>query len=162
MPGFDMTITGEKEAARRIMAMGERGMNMQPIFEVLSDDWDDIVTEHFESQGRRGGRPWKGLSDSRKAYKARHSLDPRIMYATHTLINSLTKRSAKGSIRKITSDSMLRGTRIHYGEYHHYGIEQPERRLFVFTNRDRSAWAEVVQDYIISGAVRSPARWGGF
>jgi phage gpG-like protein len=162
-PGIDITVTGDEEGARRLMAIGERNQDMAPIFGVLSDDWDHIVAEQFETQGTRGGRRWHSLSDSWKAYKARHDLDPRIMFATHHLIKSLTVRNAPDSVRRITHDQLLRGTSVEYAEVHHTGGgRMPQRRLYVFTNRDRAAWEIVIQDYIISGAVRPPARWGGF
>jgi len=48
VPWVDITVTGERENARRLMRVGERGMDMRPIFSVLSDDWDNIVDEQFE------------------------------------------------------------------------------------------------------------------
>ena len=160
MPGIDITVTGERENARRIFAVGERGMDMRPIFEVLSEDWEGIVDAHFESEGQRGGRRWNRLSQSRIDQKAREDLDPRILHATLALRKSLTVRGAKGSIRRITPHTMLRGTSIFYGEYHHDGTARlPMRPLYVFKHSDRAAWADVMSDFVISGRVRSPTRW---
>jgi phage gpG-like protein len=160
VPGIDITVTGDKENARRIMRCGERGMNMRPIFEVLSDDWEDIMDEHFESEGARSGRRWVALSESRIKQKATQDLDPRILHATLALRNSLTRRNASGSVRRITNSSLLRGTSIEYAEHHHYGtVRVPQRRVFVFTNRDRSAWQDVLEEYVINGRVRAPMRW---
>ena len=43
MPGVDVTVEGHEEAGRRIFAVGQRGMDMRPIFTVLSEDFSDIV-----------------------------------------------------------------------------------------------------------------------
>lgn len=162
MPGIDITVTGERENARRIMRAGERGMDMRPIFHVLSDDWEDIMDEHFETEGARSGRRWRSLSDSRIAQKAAQDLDPRILHATLDLRKSLTSHPVWGSIKQVRPHSLLRGTSIYYAEYHHEGTRRvPQRRVFVFTNRDRAAWHDVMTDFVINGRVRRPGRWGG-
>lgn len=162
MPWVDITVTGERENARRLMRVGERGMDMRPIFSVLSDDWDTIVDEQFETEGRRGQtRGWKVLSESRVLQKEAQELDPRIMHATLALRRSLTKRGARGSIRRVRAHELYRGTSIFYAQYHHEGTARlPVRKIYVFTNRDRSAWDDVMTDFIISGRVRAPMRWG--
>jgi hypothetical protein len=165
MPGIDITVTGTERNARRIMAVGERALDYRPIFSVLSDDWDELVDEQFETEGRRslpGG--WRRLSESRIKQKAAQDLDPRIMHATLALRNSLTKKGARGSIRRIRPHLLLRGTSIFYAPYHHNpssGSRLPRRPIYIFTNRDRAAWHDVMQDFIISGRVRSPSRWLG-
>lgn len=162
MARISITVTGEEKVARRIMRVGDRGYDMRPVLELISDDWDRIADDQFETEGRRGGRRWHGLSDARIKQKAAKNLDPRILHATLVLRRSMTKRGAKGSIRRIGPHDLLRGTSIFYAQYHHEGTARlPIRPIYVFKHSDRAAWHDVMTDFVISGHLRPPTRWGG-
>lgn len=147
-------VRGDREAARTILNSGLRAADARVQLEMIANDYARMVEEHFDSEGRSSGQPWKPLSMSRVAQKARKGLDPRIMHATLDLRKSLTKRGAKGSIRTVRSTELIMGTRIPYAGYHDKpgsGSRLPRRKLVVVKRMRRRAWARSLERYIATG-----------
>jgi len=86
-----ITIYGEKHAARVLEGIGDRAMNARPAMEEIYLTMLDIEEETFEKEGARGGFPrWVPNAFATIEWKARHKYHPAILRATDKLRTAMT------------------------------------------------------------------------
>jgi len=156
--GYAVQIQGSEEARFMLMRFADRGENMQPALEAIQRDFFDMEQHQFTSQGafRSGG--WAELADSTVAYKERNDLDPRILYATHRLVQSLTGESGE-NYAQFTREGVALGSTVPYAGFHQTGTTRmPRRPLLELTDADVQRWAKIVQTWLVTGR-RGSSSW---
>lgn len=145
---------GDQQLDREMLRFKGRSDNMRPVLSALADDFLAIQDQQFGSQGRFASGGWRRLSASRVEQKRQQGLDPRILHATLALRKSLTKKGARGAVRKVTADEMRVGTSIDYAIHHQYGTQRmPRRRPVEFREQDRRRWVKALQRFLIDGTI---------
>lgn len=143
------TVLGEDQVARELLIKGERGGNLQPVFNVIADDWMMIEQEQFASQGARGSGGWPELKPSTVKSKGHDA----ILIDSGDLYREMTDRSNI----MITDDFMHfapADEQEEIGRYHQTGTSRmPQRKVVDFTDLDRRAMVRKVQSWIVSGVL---------
>lgn len=144
--GVEIVSPNSARVSRRLrrMALGVR--QQKAAFTDIADEMERIIDATFKSQGRRGGGSWRHVTHEWADRKRRERLDPRIMYATHRLINSLTKKNNKEHIRRVTQSSATVGSRVPYASA--AGRTRPYMR---FTKHDANNLAAILNRHIMAG-----------
>jgi phage gpG-like protein len=139
---------GLREAEMRFHNLARHGTDTIPVMVEISRIMMHAIAQNFESQGRRGGGSWRRLSEQWARYKEDHALDPRIGYATHELVESLTVERAPHQILEISPDMVRLSSDLPY-----VGTQQAHRPFARFTASDRRLMGEMVKDYFIEAWV---------
>lgn len=156
---MSIEVLGDKIIERNFVRHAARAMNAMPVFEVLAERFLEIEKLQFESQGVSGSGGWTPLSATYLAEKVSQGYDPRILFRTHALFESLTHHDAEGSIRRITPEFMEVGTDLEseggyvYALAHQQGHGVPVRKPVDLTEMERRRWMKTVQRYIVLGEV---------
>lgn len=154
---LSIEVLGEKIIERNLVRHAERAVNPIPVFEILAERFLLIEKMQFESQGVSGSGGWTPLSATYLQEKIKRGYDPRILFRTHALFNSLTHHDAPGSIRRITPEFMEVGTEVKssdgyvYAQAHQKGAGVPVRKPVDFTELERRRWVKTLQRYIVTG-----------
>lgn len=150
-----LDVYGDVQFDREILRVMDRGMDMSPAFEGLADDFLDIESAQFDSQGMRSGG-WAPLKPTTIEAKRRKGQDPRILHASLRMRNSLTNRFDPDHVREISADSMFVGTRVRsqkgfpYAAAHQNPKQgQTQRRPVEFTSTDRVRWVKNLQEFLV-------------
>lgn len=109
---------GETIVKRQLLRFSDQLMAPAAALETAATMLRHAVEEQFESQGRYASGGWPALADSTVAHKAKYDLDPRILFATHTLFTSLTRKFDPQHIEHLSGDSLIFGSTVSYGIYH--------------------------------------------
>lgn len=150
----DFNWQGIKRIQGELLRTGARADNAEPAFEAIGDLIMDIEEEQFNTQGARTGRRWAAIKPETIARKLRKGQDPRILHATLRLRESLTNASHPDQIFQVFNNTLLFGSRVHYGEIHQnrgLGRGRKRRRPIDFTLKDRRDVVRVMQRWIIRG-----------
>lgn len=156
---MSISVLGDKIIERDFVRHAGRAMNAMPVFEVLAERFLVIEKLQFESQGVTGSGGWAPLTAAYLAEKVSKGYDPRILFRTHALFDSLTHHDAEGSIRRITPEFMEVGTDVKseggyvYPLAHQQGHGVPVRKPVDFTELERRRWMKTVQRYIVLGEI---------
>ena len=113
-----------------------------------------IETYQFSSGGGLTGG-WPPLSAARQEAKARAGLDPRILRATHELMNSLVDRGDSQHIEEIGPRHLRWGSKVQHGIYH-----QPDRQgrvVFRLPEQDRRSAVREIQRSLFGGVTARAA-----
>lgn len=154
---FELDVFGDVQFSREILRMGQRGHNMVPAFGPIADDFLKIERRQFDTQGGYASGGWKPLAASTLAEKRRNGFDLRILHRTLAMRNSLTKRGAAGSIRRMSADELVMGTNVRsakgfpYPAAHQHGAGVPRRRPIELTEPDKKRWVKWLQQWLITG-----------
>ena len=111
----------------------------------------EIIEEQFDSQGGRSGG-WAPLAASTVREKAHLGQDPRILFATHRLVESLTRKFDTDHIEELSRNTLRFGSSVTYGIYHQTGTRKmPKRPPVVLKETDRRELVKIVQRSILAG-----------
>lgn len=153
---------GDKIVSRNIMRIGQRSVNMVPVFMPMSKFFYALEKQLFATAGASGEMPWQDTKDETKQRKARsadateRSNADKILRAKDVLMKSLTRPNAKFSRRRFRPHEMFLGTTDPKAVHHYYGAPAahlPMRRPIVFRNIDKVAWVKMAQEFLITGKV---------
>lgn len=151
---INIDLQGDRATIRHLNEVGQRSVNLYPAMEYIADDFQRVMARNFRSDGGYSGPMWAPLTDSWLEEKIRRGKNNGILQFDQFLVRSLTQRNARGAIRRVTHDSVERGTRIFYAIFHAEGTERMPRRNFLrIPIWDRQRWAKVVEHYILHGWV---------
>jgi phage gpG-like protein len=145
-----ITAQGLDYMEKDIMASSGRARFLKPALEKVADDMMRVTRLQFLSQGRRGGGSWAELSEGWALAKAKRGLDPRILFAKHPLVDSLTDRGDPNQILEITNKGIRYGSSVPYADVHQYGSARVPARPFIqFVAGDYDRWSEIITGYIV-------------
>jgi phage gpG-like protein len=150
---LDLDVFGDEQISRELLRFSAHAGNAQPAFHKIAQDMREQIKEQFGTEGDRGSGGWAPLKEATIAAKASAGLDPHILQATHSLMESLTG-SAGDHIEEITDDSLLFGSSDPKGRFHQKGTSRmPARKPVDFTELDRRGFVRTLQKYIVHGTV---------
>lgn len=145
---LDIQISGVQSVRRQLLRGAERAGNMRPALWLVREDMFRVIRATFTGQGRRGGGSWRALDPATVARKVRKGQDPRILMATHHLVDSFTLRGSRFMRSSVTKDVILLDSTLPYKDVHQYGDPGrniPARPFIDFTPRDRSRWVKMCE-----------------
>lgn len=145
-------LQGDQLLRRKLLRGAEAAENMKPALWEVREDLFRIIRTNFESQGRRGGGSWKQLDPKTAAAKERRGQDPRILFGTHKLFNSLTRRGDRNMRSAVTKDRFYLRSTLPYVETHEYGDEErgiPARPFLHVLPSDRVRWVKTCERYLM-------------
>lgn len=150
---IDFDIYGEEQLSRELLRFSAHAGNAQPAFHKIAGDMREQIAEQFSTEGDRGSGGWAPLKETTIAAKAAAGLDPHILQATHSLMESLTGTGGD-HVEEVTDDSLLFGSSIAYGKFHQKGTSKMDARKPVdFTELDRRGFVRTLQRYIVDGVL---------
>jgi phage gpG-like protein len=150
---FTIEVLGETQIDRTFLRLSENASNLQPLFEKLVKELQDVEKLQFESEGAYGSGGWTPLAISTIESKQRREVDNGVLRATDLLYNSLTGGGA-GSVADVSSDYLRYGTTVYYAGIHQAGSPSthlPQRRVVQLPEGERRNIARAVQEYIVTG-----------
>lgn len=154
MPSYlSIEILGVKQVQRQLFRGAERAGNMRPALWKVREDMFRVIRMTFQSQGRRGGGSWKQLDPETVARKIREGRDPKILYATHHLVDSLTVRGNRYMRSKVTRHDITLDTTLPYADTQQHGDESRgivARPFIHFTLRDRVRWVKMCEESLMA------------
>jgi phage gpG-like protein len=151
---LDLDVFGDEQISRELLRFSARAGNAQPAFHKIAEDMREQIGQQFATEGERGSGGWEPLKEATIAAKASAGLDPHILQATHSLMESLTGTGGD-HIEEVTDDSLLFGSSNAYGKFHQKGTSRmPARKPVDFTELDRRGFIRTLQAYIVEGVVR--------
>lgn len=159
---IDISIFGDTQFSRDLGIMGERGLNMDPVFASIFDRIREINAEQILSRGARGGTPWLPLKPATILQKAReHAPHPDWPeYRTSALYQALSHKDDQNNEEILNGDwavFRVTGDPGEYGPIQSRGSEAagiPARPLFRLTEQDRREFVDEMRVFIIKGEVR--------
>lgn len=157
-----MTAYGEELVAQELFAVGDRGVDMTPLWPAVIARLEEIEREQFASEGARAGNRWEPNAQATqwRKFQAGESLE--LMKATEALYDALTTSSGPGAVRLPTPYSLEFGAsdlvqfRVHQGND---GAQTyPVRTPIDLTSHDVLDFAMVMAEYVVGtrNAVGAP------
>ena len=142
---FQVEIDGEEALRVAFSRFGEGVKDFTPAWNLIADDFNEMETNLFNSQGASGGKAWAPLAPS----TLRRKKGPSILNETGALRRSLT-RPGGHNIRKISKTEARLGTRDPKAMYHYYGTRRmPRREPILITEVDRKRWIKLMQRHLV-------------
>lgn len=144
------TVLGVAGFRREILAVGERGQDMSPVFKKLAYKWLNWNLRQFETEGGASGRPWADLKPS--TVKRRKSAHP-ILHVTGGLEDAMTDRS-NVHIRDRSMHFFIKEPREQKLAGIHYGGNEPrmpKRRPIDFSKIHHREMTEDINAWLKAG-----------
>ena len=158
MPGHvevTVEVFGAPVIRRRLLRAGAAATDASAAFRRIAGLLDHAAEQQFATSGAYGGAAWAPLAPSPLAAKARAGLDPRILRATHELMNSLVDRGDSQHIEEIGPRHLRWGSKVQHGIYH-----QPDRQgrvVFRLPEQDRRSAVREIQRSLFGGVTARAA-----
>lgn len=140
---IELYVKGDEQAADALDRLGTQATDARTAF---SQIMDTLITGERALWVRRSG--WPKLAVSTRQRKDR---DPRPMYETGALEQSLTMRRAPNAVRTIRDDEMRFGTNIPYARYHQNPKGGPKRQVVKVTPATRRNIRSLILEHIMEG-----------
>lgn len=139
-----------------LVASAGRAKFLTPALELVADDMMESTATEFESQGRRFGGSWADISEEWRERKVEKGHDPRILYMTHRLIDSLTDRDHPEMLLSVTNRGIRYGSKVPYADAHQHGTGRlPARPFISFAGGDFDRWAGIIASYVVDPMKRA-------
>jgi hypothetical protein len=120
---LDIEARGVRQAERLLEGVGFRGTDARDAWPEVERILSKEVRRHFET---RGGGSWEGTSDATEKRDRYGNRDPRLMFGSGHLFESLTKRGpGDGAVRDRDRTRLVYGTSVFYARW------QDERRQLI-------------------------------
>lgn len=149
-------VLGAEQMRRKLLRGAAAAGDMAPALEVVADDMMRTIKETFKSQGRRYGGSWTFLQPETIKRKLAKGQDPKILMASHKLMDSLTIRDAPFQILHVGKDEVWLGTDLDYAATHQHGDHDrgiPARPFINFYPPDRQRWVRIVENHLRTAIV---------
>lgn len=98
-------VEGEKAVEHRLLALGQRAIETQPLLEAFLREWEAIIGATFEAEGYGSWEPLAPATVARKGSSV-------ILRESDALMDSLTSDGAEGAIREVFGDELVFGTNL--------------------------------------------------
>lgn len=137
--------------------------DQSPALAEIADDFREMITEQFASEGRAGGEPWAPLAPS----TLRRGRPPgsSILVSSGTLLRSLRDAGAVGHLEESDGQTLTIGSSLPYALFHQTGTGlgfgqsrlpsllqrgrgMPMRPIIVLTPARREHWLELMQKQV--------------
>lgn len=149
---IEINVSGGREFARELLRFNVAALNMAPAFEEIIEELRDWARAQYRTHGFRSNDPWRPLKPATLLAKARRSLDPGILMATHRLYDSLTT-SSPDAIADFDKNSLEFGSDVPYFKYHQSRRQPrtkiPRRPIIALTEIDKHEVVQILQRHII-------------
>ncbi len=146
-----LEVFGERQIDRTLAGITERGQDLRPAFEDITEQFLEAERRQFATQGIFGSGGWRALSPPYAAWKARHYPGKTILRRDDDLWRSLTQGPA---VKVIEPDRLILGSDVEYGKYHQAGGGPgglPRRRPVELPESTRRAMVKTLQRFAITG-----------
>lgn len=151
---IEVTAFGDEQVARDLLRIGDRGVNLRPLWPLLAKYFYAMERAQFATEGAFSGHPWERLKDATIRRKRAKNQDKGILRATDTLYKSLTRQTARYASRTNSAGTFFRGSTHPVGVHHQHGAPRagvPMRKPVDFRERDKLAWVKMIQRFVITG-----------
>lgn len=145
MVKYSIHAQGLEQAIVRHERMAAAAVDATPAMASVAALMMGFIERTFHSGGRRGGGSWAQITDEWLTRKVRNGLDPRIGYATHALVESLTVLGAAGQELEITPQSVRLASHLPYA-----ATQQRHRPFVKFTPTDHLRIRDTVRNHLIA------------
>src|SRR6476620_200162 len=102
-------VYGDTQLERKLVRFRNRGLNLEPAFKALHDQFLGFEREQFETEGASGSGGWASLKPSTSRAKARRCHDPRILRDTEAMFEAFTNPSDSHHIARHDAHSFFFG-----------------------------------------------------
>src|ERR1051326_1037463 len=135
MPGYTIEIIGLEKFLAGLDRVESGLTHLRPLMELFGKEFYSEEVSLFDTA------PWTPLKPETEARKAKLYGGPsRILVATGTLLDSLTRQGATGNIHRVEDDGAEFGSAIPYGVFHATGTKNlPVRNPLAEPDEDRYA-----------------------
>jgi phage gpG-like protein len=148
-----MEVLGDRIIDREMLRSGMRATEAEPAFHAISDKMQEGERMQFDTEGGYGSGGWTPLKPATIAAKAAAGLDPRILQATTTMMQTLSE-DTEGSIREVSPMGLKFGTSVPYAIFHQQGTKKMAMRKPVeFPEMERREFVKILQRWIVEGVV---------
>jgi phage gpG-like protein len=157
MPNPTLQVFGVRETIGMFDRGATAAKNMRPALLLVREDMFRVTKVQFESQGRRGGGSWRGLTEAWALRKEVLGRDPRILYSQHKLIKSWTERSSRNMRSRVTKDRIDLQSSLVYAGVHQFGYSErniPERPYIKFVRGDHERWTKICMRHLQGAMIR--------
>lgn len=138
-----------------------------PALKLIADDFREMITEQFATEGRAGGTPWAALAPSSARGRRAGST---ILNSTGALLASFTDSGAAGHFEEADGESITLGSRLSYAMFHQTGAGRgagqsslapsrgqgrglPARPIIVLSDERTGRWVEILAQSLHDKAV---------
>jgi phage virion morphogenesis protein len=158
MTVFNLTISGDKEAIKRLSVLTAKAANLRPAMQSIGEYMLRQTRGRFDSSTAPNGSPWAPLAAStiaaktksqdrkqrkgaKKLYKRTRANPSDILKDTFLLRDTITYQ--------VEGDQVAIGTPQRYGVFHQLGTGRMTARVFLGVSKgDRSEIEAIVGDYL--------------
>lgn len=147
---------GDPLLDRSLLRFSDRAGNLRPVLAQLAEDFYDVETVQFATEGVRSGR-WYPLQERTVRQKQAQGYGSRgILERTLELEESLTTRTGRYSLYRLQADELLIGTTDPKAIFHQKGTRFMDPRPPVELGEDdKRGMVKRVQRYLVDGTVHS-------
>lgn len=161
---FDLSLTSNASTIDQALAALQASVaDVSPALQQIADDFRELISEQFASEGRAGGTPWTELAPSTLRRKRRAGSS--ILYVTGALLRSLRDPGEPGHAEEFDGNTLTIGSRLPYALYHQTGVGWgfnraeaapgpqkgrglPMRPLIVVSGERSERWVEIVRQHM--------------
>ncbi len=129
-----------------------------PALQLIADDFRQMITEQFATEGAAGGSPWAALAPSTLWGRRSGST---LLNSTGALLASLIDAGAAGHVEESDGQSLTLGSRLSYAMFHQTGTGRgfgrgaitpgrgqgrgmPMRPIIVLSGERSGRWVDIV------------------
>jgi phage gpG-like protein len=142
---ISIRLVGDQVYRRQLHRGAAAAVAPDKALDRVADDLMRVVGIQFDSEGRRGGGSWKGISSAWEERKIGAGQDFRIMHQTLKLRESMTIRDNQYQDLDISNNEITLDTTLDYADYAF--SERPIATAIIPSDRDR--WANWIRDGIL-------------
>jgi phage gpG-like protein len=146
-----ISVDGKDDFKRTFSRLDASFDDLTPIWPAVRDEFWQIESEQFASEGSKGGSgAWKQLSQRYKIRKEKRYPGKKILEASGDLRASLTGNAA-GTYYEANDKQIAVGTTIPYARYHHRGEGKlPKREVISFSETQKRRMMKTIQAALIA------------
>lgn len=141
---LSVQIIGLEDVYRKIIRTAVAPSLARSAMDQVATELMRIIEQTFLSQGRRGGGSWRFLQPETVRRKIRMGQDPRILFATHALFNSLTNRGDPRQKLRVSNTEVLLGSKLPYARK-----QQEARPMIKLTRSDKLRIDKIIADHVM-------------
>ncbi|MFN3652226.1 MAG: hypothetical protein ACK47B_21825 [Armatimonadota bacterium] len=154
---FTFNVAGEVQFRRELPGLVARLQDWTPAFERIAEHFREHMAEVFASEGSANAAgKWRDLSPRYAAWKAKHYPGKTILVREGVLQRALTRRNAKGSLRRIGKNTLTVGARVRtpngrwdLGLIHQEGSSDgrvPQRKIIAIPPSVQARWLQFLRE----------------